>query len=233
MSLGLRFRGGERGFGVGENAVEASFVEGVSLNLPGVSLTRQTIAAVPLENLQSSLGRPVDGILGYSFFRRFVVEIDYDARMLNLYSPGSYRYRGRGERIPLVTSEELIFARARVKLPKRTPVTGLFEIDTGGGHALILNRPFVEKHQPLTPEQRADAVSVGGISGSSRAVMGRVENLQFGRLNIANLNTLFSLATDGMLASEEFEGNIGNDVLRRFKVIFDYSRRLMIVESTT
>jgi len=55
--------------------------------------------------------------------------------------------------------------------------------------------------------------------------------LQVGRNQIENVSTLFSLATDGMLANEEFDGNIGNDFLRRFKVVFDYSRRSMILES--
>jgi hypothetical protein len=54
--------------------------------------------------------------------------------------------------------------------------------------------------------------------------------LRLGRVHLENVSTLFSLATDGLLASEEFEGNIGSDVLRRFKVIFDYSRRVMILE---
>ena len=228
--LGLRFRGGERGFGVGENSVEASIVERVSLRLPGVTLSRQSLAAIPLETLQLSLGHTVDGILGYSFFHHLVVEIDYAARIIKLYSPKGYKYRGRGERIPLLMDGELIFIRARVKPSHRAPVRGLFEIDTGGGHALILNKPFVERHNLLTPAQREKSVLVGGLSGSSRVVMGTAENLQIGRRNIDNPNTLFSLATDGMLASGEFEGSIGNYILRRFKIVFDYSRRLMIWE---
>jgi hypothetical protein len=44
---------------------------------------------------------------------------------------------------------------------------------------------------------------------------------------------LASLATDGLLASEEFDGNIGNDFLLCFKVVFDCSRRSMILESVT
>ncbi len=234
-SLGLKFRGKEKGFGVGENSVEASFVEGVSLNLSGATLSRQKIAAVDLEDLQKSLGRTVDGILGYSFFSRFVVEIDYAAKTINLYSPKSYRYKGKGERIPLVVDADsgLIFARAVVEPSNRAPIKGLFEIDSGGGHALILNKPFVELNDLLTASQKANAISVGGIDGSSRAVAGTVENLQVGRSLVKNVNTLFSLATGGMLANEEFDGNIGNDFLRRFKVVFDYSRRSMILESVT
>ncbi len=233
-SLGLKFRGKESGFGVGENAVETSFVEGVSLKLPGATLSKQTIAAVSLEDLQKSLGRTVDGILGYGFISRFVVEINYAAKTINLYSPKSYRYKGKGERVPIIldTDSGLIFARAAVKPSNRAPIRGLFQIDSGGNHALILNKPFVERNNLLTAVQKANTVLVGGIVGSSRAVAGTVENLQLGRNRIENVNTLFSLATGGMLASDEFDGNIGNDFLRRFKVIFDYSRRLMITESS-
>lgn len=31
-----------------------------------------------------------------------------------------------------------------------------------------------------------------------------------------------------MLASGEFDGNIGNDVLRRYKIVFDYSLHLSL-----
>lgn len=232
-SLGLKFGGKERGLGVGENAVEASFVQGVSLNLPGATLSRQKIAVVALEDLQKSLGQPVDGILGYSFLSRFVVEIDYAAKIINLYAPKNYRYKGKGERIPLIVDadSELVFARATLKPSNRPPIRGLFEIDSGGGHALILNSPFVERNNLLTQAQKSNSVLVGGIVGSSRAVAGTIENLHIGRNSqVENVNTLFSLATEGMLANEEFDGNVGNEFLRRFKVVFDYSRRSMILE---
>ena len=231
-SLGLKFRGSDQGYGAGENQIDASIVAGLSLHLAGVTLLRQSLLGVQMENI-TALDHPVDGILGSSFFHRFVVEIDYAAQIINLYSPRSYRYAGRGERIPLVMAGELIFIRARVKPSHRAPVRGLFEIDTGGGHALILNKPFVEKHNLLTPAQREKSVLVGGLGGLSSVVMGAVENLQIGRRTIDNPNTLFSLATDGMLASGEFEGNIGNDILRRFKIVFNYSRHLMILESNS
>ena len=232
-SLDLKFRGKEQGFGVGENAVEGSFVEGVSLDFSGATLFRQKLAAVALEDLEKSLGRAVDGILGNSFLRRFVVEIDYAAKTINLYAPKSYSYKGKGERVPLILDADsgLIFARATLKLPNRPPIKGLFEIDSGGGHALILNSPFVGRNNLLTAAQKANVVSLGGIAGSSRAVAGTIETLQLGRNRVENVNTFFSLATDGMLASEDYDGNIGNDFLRLFKVVFDYSRRSMILES--
>ena len=218
---------------MGEDAVEASLAEGASLNVSGATLPRQTIAVADLEAVRSFEKRAVDGILGSGFFSSLVVEIDYAAKVINLYAPKRYRYGGKGERIPLVVDEDsgLIFARAVVKPSNRAPIKGLFEIDSGGGHALDLNSPLVEQNNLLTDSQKTNAVAVGGLGGSSRAVAGTVEFLQLGRSNrIKNVKTFFSLATEGMLANAEFDGNIGNDILRRFNVVFDYSRRSLFLE---
>jgi predicted aspartyl protease len=233
-SLGLKFNQKEHGFGVGENAVVASLAADVSLNISGAILCCQTIATADLEAVQKFDNRAVDGILGSGFLSRFVVEIDYSSKTINLFAPKTYRYKGKGERVPLVVDADsgLIFARATVKLPNQSTVTGLFEIDSGGGHALDLNSPFVRRNNLVTAAQKTSAVSLGGLGGSSRAVAGTVESLQIGRkIRFENVNTFFSLATEGMLASAEFDGNIGNDILRRFKVVFDYSRHSMYLES--
>ena len=230
-SLGLKARGRERGFGTGENAIEAAFIKGVTLNLPGATLSGQTIATIDLEDSLKSEGRTVDGVLGSSFFHSFVVEIDYVAKIINLYSPETYRYTGKGERVPIILDSGLISARATIKPLNRSPIRGLFVIDSGGAHALILNSPFVKRNNLLTEAQRANAVSIGGLGGSSRAVMGPVETLHIGSNRMENVNTFFSLAASGAMANKKFDGNIGNDVLRQFKVIFDYSRRTMILES--
>ncbi|HEV2864269.1 MAG TPA: aspartyl protease family protein [Pyrinomonadaceae bacterium] len=231
-SLGLRLRAGEGGYGVGETAVETAAADGVTLRLPGVALARQTLAATSLDDLRTAEGREVEGILGYGFFRRLVVEIDHEARVVNLYSPRRFRYRGRGRRVPLVLDAEsgLVFARARVKPQGRAAVRGLFEIDSGGGHALILNRPFAERHGLLAGARPEDTTPLGGLGGTSRAVAGMVESLTLGGERFDNVLTFFSLASEGMLASDEFDGSIGNGVLRHFKVVFDYSRRLLILE---
>jgi hypothetical protein len=230
-SLGLKFRGRERGLGIGGNAIEASFVDQVSLSLPGVSFVERDIATIRLKDLQTSLGRPVDGILGYSFFRHFVVYINYAEHVTDLYDPRDHKYDGKGERLALQTDGQMLLVPAYVKPQRRDPIKGVFVVDTGGAHALIINKPFVERHGLLTSAQRANTVDIGGVGGSSRAVGGSIENLQLGRFDVVNVSTLFSQALSGVSVSKKFDGNIGNEVLKHFKrVIFDYSHRLLILE---
>ena len=230
-SLGLKLRRGEDGFGAGENAIEVSEIETATLKLPGLSFRERGISAIPDTSLPTSLDHRIDGLLGANFFRRFVVEIDYGARTLTLRSPRGFRYSGGGERIPIRTAEDLIFARAVVEPQRRAPLSGWFAIDSGGGHALLLNSPFVAAHNLLTPAQRANTSRVESTGGTAGVVVGESESLRLGRVRVERPQTLFSVAAAGMSASEEFAGSIGAGVLRRFKVIFDYSRRTMILES--
>ena len=83
----------------------------VSIGLPGVALSGTRLLAISLDKVQECIdlgsaesnksGRAdprivLEGILGKEFFGRFVVEIDYAARRLNVFDPGSYQYVGKG-----------------------------------------------------------------------------------------------------------------------------------------
>jgi hypothetical protein len=54
--------------------------------------------------------------------------------------------------------------------------------------------------------------------------------MRLGNIKLDNPVTMFSQATNGTLANPDLSGNIGNAILRRFKVVFDYSRRVMILD---
>jgi C-terminal processing protease CtpA/Prc len=65
----------------------------------------------------------------------------------------------------------------------------------------------------------------------SKQPVGRVPNVQLGRFTFKNPIAIFFQDKKGVIASPEFDGVIGGEILRRFKVIYDYSRQQMILES--
>ena len=58
---------------------------------------------------------------------------------------------------------------------------------------------------------------------------GHLPQLQLGRLTIEKPEADFFL--DGSPADAGLAGHIGMEILRRYRIIFDYSRRQMILES--
>jgi len=210
-------------------SAEATFTKGVSISLSGVELTGQTIYVLPLEFL-SGLGRKIDGVLGNDVLKKFVVEIDYLTGTINLYEPQSYRYSGSGESIPLTMDDGLLFVRASVTPQGLAPIEAKFEIDSGSTGAVLLNTPFVQRHNLLATVPKTVETNSGGVGGTAKMHRGRVNNVRLGRFVIDHPITHFSQATQGDYASSKYDGLIGDQILRRFKTIFDYSRRQMILE---
>lgn len=251
-ALGLKLKFLGQSDGVGEGTVDAYSSNGISFNLPGVSLSGQRVAVIPLEgvsacasevvvdergnlrkcepNEQRCQKRVVDGVLGHDFFKRFVVEIDYETRLINLYAPGNYKYQGTGESLPLEVKEPHIFVQGRLSFPGRGALNGRFLVDTGGAHSLILTSPFVEINGLLPLASESTRFPVCGIGGHAEILLGKLSALQLGNIKISDPVTGFSRAQNGALAEGSYDGNIGAGILRHFKLIFDYSRSRMIME---
>ena len=208
----------------------------VVISLPGVKLRNQTFTIQPL-TFGVYDGHAVDGLLGYDFISRFVVEINYVSRTINLYDPQSYRYFGSGEVVPLIMLEDdsggkVPLVRTRILQRGRDAIEGKFIADTAVRGAMSFNTPFVETNKLLQSTQGTIQAVLGGgaMVRESRQPIGRVPNVQLGRFALKNPVAVFFQDKKGVLASPEFDGVIGGEILRRFRVVFDYSRQQMILE---
>jgi len=188
--------------------------------------------ATMLENASRDTNQyqPMDGVLGFGFFKTFVVEINYNQQFLTLYDPTTYHYQGNGKVIPIDINGNHIFINASVKKSDAANINGRFMIDTGLMLAVTLNAAFIEKNNLLPPSDQTTPFSICGIGGTSKAQMGTLPGLFIQNIYIDKPRTLFSQATGGVLSSAEFDGLIGNAIFRHFKVIFDYSNKQMILE---
>jgi hypothetical protein len=182
-------------------------------------------------------GHKIDGMLGYDFINRLVIEIDYVARTVNLYEPQNYKYSGSGEIMPLIMLEDdsggkVPLVRVRIMPPGRASIEGKLIADLAVRAAIVFNTPFVEANKLLRPPQKTiqAVLGAGAMLRESRQPIGRLPNIQFGHFMIQNPLAIFFQDKQGVLASPEFDGVIGSEILRRFKVIFDYSRQQMILE---
>ena len=225
--LGLKSQGQATGSGTG-GAVQVSLIKGVSLSVQGAEVSNQLIASMPFN---TPSGFEFDGIIGYDFINQFVVEVEYQNKVMSLYNPRTYAYSGKGEVIPLILAgRRTPLIHTRIILEGRAPVEAKLEVDTGLDGTFIINSPFVKKQGLLAAIPETTQGSGVGAGGEQKRLIGRVKAVQFGRLVIDNPPVGFSLDTEGSGASENYDGLIGGEILRRFKVILDYSRRRMILE---
>ena len=226
---GIKFSIVGKAEGAGGSPVDAGLAKDVSFSLPGLDFQARQTGIIPLSDLNRYIGRTVDGVLGHDFFSRFVVEIDYAARLINLYDPKSFQYSGAGESVPIELKDSGANVRARLALAERAPIEGDFRIDTGGSHALLLLTPFVKAQHILQSVPKTIAAPAAGVGGETNVLLGRIQSLQLGRFTLEKPVTSFAQSTKGALSDKNLTGNIGGGILHRFKLIFDYQNKRIIL----
>ncbi|HEV7699002.1 MAG TPA: aspartyl protease family protein [Pyrinomonadaceae bacterium] len=211
-------------------------IKSASLGLRGVKLLNQNFSIQRL-GFWIYNGHAADGMLGYDFMSRFVVEIDYVNNTVSLHEPNSYKYPGRGEVLPLTLLEDdsggkVPLVDVKIMQPGRAVIRGKFIADTAVRSSVSFNTPFVDANKLLQTTEQTILVPLGGgaMVRESKQSIGRLSNIQIGRCTLKKPIAIFFQERQGVLTSTEFDGVVGSEILRRFKVIFDYSRHRMILE---
>jgi hypothetical protein len=231
--LGLQLEGhGSRGGGAGPNAYEFAETRGVSISLDGLTFKDRSAGVIALALIDEQLGRSVDGIVGIDLFLRYVVEIDYSGKKVRLYDPQTYRYSGPGETIPLEFRDGHFFVPAKVEMPGSSALNGQFVVDTGGCLVTaVLTTPFARSNALPAPTQKTILDrSAAGLGGETKLLISRGTSFKLGSSVIRAPIIYVSQDKGGALASSEYEGLIGTEILKRFKAIFDYTRHRLILE---
>jgi hypothetical protein len=199
-----------------------------TLSLPGVDLENQIVAVI---EVGSSLGRHLeaDGIIGFALFSRFVVEVDHDRMAVALIDPDDFRYSGSGQQLDLpLNSYGVPELKCRTELQNGKTVPLQLVVDTGASHALSLH---VGSQEAITlPEGAVESTLGRSLYGDVFGHVGRISSLHLGELELENVVTSFTSDPRKRVTVCGKEGNLGNDALRRFNVIFDYAREKMILE---
>jgi hypothetical protein len=209
--------------------IELAFTNNVSLNLAGIELLNQRMQTLPLTVFAPVLGRPIHGILGHDFFKRFVVEIDYTRQVINLYDPTNYQYSGDGEIVHVTIENDEPFIQAKIIPADHAPVEAKLKVDTGSTDALGLNGSFIQDMQLVNSKQKVlpqPGVALGGITEN---YVTRIGDLQIGNLLIEN--PIVGYSKD--LSRTGDAGTIGGEIFHRFRVIFDYSHEQLILEKNS
>lgn len=231
-ALGLQFEG-KGSTDASGGSVDFVNVAGVTLGLPGAEILNPTVVAFPLESFEPLLGRTVDGILGADLFNRFVVEIDYASNTMSLYDQRSYRYRGRGETVPITLKENSPYVELSITPKKGAGKSkGVFAIDTGSDSTVVLNAPFAKAMRAGESAKTIESRGLGAGGETSSSIV-RMEKIKLGRYVMKKPLVRISQDEKGELASTAFSGLIGGELLRRFRVVFQYAKRRMILESNT
>jgi hypothetical protein len=197
---------------------------GVVFDLGGATYSPRRVASVPSERNER---RRRDGVLDAGFFRRFVIELNPESSSLRLSAPTNFDYTGKGTIVPFRFREEIPVVKGALITGDNEPIEAEFEIDTGCDSGLCLGENFINTHHLLEKIESRSSEKFG-VGGSVETRIGHVPALRIGQLEIKNVQTDFFLK--GSPVDDPLAGHIGMGVLGKRKVIFDYTRKRLIIE---
>jgi len=201
--------------------IERATISGARLRVGGHEIPDAAISALDLSPFGMFFGRRPDGILGYDFFRTYVVEIDYEKNVLTLFDAASYRHPGHAASVAIDTTLRQPYVTATVVGRDGQRATGRFEIDTGSMDALNINTPFAMANGMRLSGPGIFSARGRSIGGETEAVLMRVESLDIDGLTLQA--PVASVVRDDV----DRAGQISGETLRRFTATFDYSRGVL------
>lgn len=198
------------------------FVYNQQLHLPGLTIDSLNFHVNDYEILTAAYGERIDGIIGYSFFSRYIVKINYDSSRIHVYSNGSMKYpRGGFLLRPILSNLPIQTAR----LDDLREVSSRFYFDTGAGLCLLLSTDFVADSNMLNPKRKPVLTQGEGLGGKMDMQLTTIKEFRLGPYKFKRVPTYIFNDTFNVTAYPYLGGLIGNDLLRRFNVILNYNRR--------
>ena len=225
-TLDLTTTGQFAGSGAGEGTMEVGFTKVAELKVAGATLRDQPFYVLPLDALTKVEGVEEQGMVGYETFRRFVTRFDYGARTVTLIDPRRFDPKEAG------TPIHFDFADHNPEIAGAFEgIPGKFRIDTGARDDLTLNKPFVARNDLRAKHAKgADVVDGWGIGGPSRGYVTRAASFSLGPVAVHDVVASFSTQDKGAFAGDDYQGNIGAGILKRFVVTFDYQHRIVYLK---
>ena len=217
-ALGMEAFGEETAVGVA-GFTTTQFRQGKSFTLGPATMTDTIYVEIELSFLRPFLGVDVAGICGYDFLARFLVELAPGAGTITLPDPDTFVLGGAAW-CPLLIDENHPVVRATFEGDHEGP----FKLDTGADDTVTFHAPAVDRLQLLEGRkvQQAQAMGVGGAGKTFR---GTIAWFELGGHRFDNPTVGFSRVESGAFRDPYTLGNLGQEFLAPFRLVFDYPRQ--------
>lgn len=222
-TLGLKRHASDR-FIRGIGGIKPLFYTGNKrLVFPGLRVDSLNFHISNYDFISSVYGVKIDGIIGYSFLKRYIIQVNYDSMKLFLYTPGRYSYGRGGELLkPNIQNIPVIAA----PLKNEMDVYSSYYFDMGAGLCLMLSNRFVNDSclfcKPRQRRHKFIKTEAQGLTGKIEMKQTVVQGLRIGRYYFHNVPTYLFDDVSNVTDYPRLGGLVGNDLLRRFNVTLNY-----------
>ncbi len=192
------------------------------IHLPNLSTDSLTFNVTDYEILSSVYGERINGILGNVFLSHYIVRLDYDSMKLYIYSKGYIKYpRGGFMLRPAMTDLPIHYTTLR----DNSDINSRFYFDTGAGLCMLLTSNFVSDSSLLNPKRKPLITQAQGMGGKIEVQLTYLKEVQLGPYRFHKVPTYIFQDDHNITSYPSISGLMGNDLLRRFNVILNFSQK--------
>jgi hypothetical protein len=230
---GFAVSGAGMATGAGAGATRVGSTGPLSLHVGAGALNVASVNVSPYDALLAATsGRRVDGIIGSQFFVEHVVTIDVEQRRITLHDPATWRYAGKGARIPITFKYGVPMADVSLTLPDGRHITAHAALDLGAKSTFLIPEPFIDRYRLRQAFPRTVTMGLGaGMGGDTRYAFARGMRIALAASPSTGLDQpVIGLSVEGALRSSWHDGLLGAAFLMQYRVTFDYAHQQMILE---
>lgn len=194
----------------------------------------QTIYLVLDEDINFSymVGIPVNGIIGYEFFKNYPIKIDYAKSVITIYNQEKFNTNNtKTQSIQLQINNGKPYVNANIFQETENNINqALLLLDIGNSDGIwLFNR---NNNGVVIPSKKIKDYLGKGLSGVVSGYRARLQKLQLSGFDFQNAIVAYpdSLSLAMLNISEERLGSIGAEIMRRFTVVFDYKNSKMYIK---
>ncbi len=223
------------GLGKG-NSVQALKTKGNVITLKNIINNNEEIYIILKRyfDFSAKMGTEIHGILGYNLLKDFVVKINYVNSKIYFYKNSKYILKKckQCEILPIEIYKKKPYLDISIQLDtvgKKMQKAKML-IDSGGTESLwIFENP---KQNIKTPIKHYNDILGEGFSGIVYGNRSRIPNTKIGTVTIKQPTVSFldSLTTENARKFKQRNGSIGAEVLKRFTVWLNYSKKQIMLK---
>ncbi len=226
--LGFETRGNGVSGGSGSGTMSTSYtkVHDTALGQAHVRDLTYTVLPYPFGFYERGDGAPIAGILGLEMFERFAITFDYDHDALRLapYDQGEAPEALQGDAVTLRFTDDMPLVTAQ-----QDGHAGTFGIDTGNAGYVLTFPQWAGRYGIAARYAAGLPIPTGGVGGLFIAHVAHAQQLVLGQQRLDNVVAMLTREDAGATGNPSEAGNIGQDILSRFNVHFDYRRQQMVL----
>jgi hypothetical protein len=202
---------------------KVSFLNDATLYFPGLTVDHLNFHVNDYEILTNVYGIKIDGIIGYSFFVRYIVHINYDNTIITVNTTGEYKYPRGGYMLnPLFTAipiQQTSFKDSREMMNR-------FYFDTGAGLNFLISESFARDSAVLHRKRKPPVITQAeGLGGKMVMRYTTVKWVKVGPYKFRKVPTHVFEDPYNVTNYPLLGGLLGNDLLRRFNTTFNYVKQ--------